>query len=45
MVFYLLGRDGLGGDVMYIFWWIWVVYIYMSNSARVLGMVDLLRIH
>lgn len=39
-------KDGLGGVVMCIFLWVWVVYmyIYMSNSARVLGMVGLLRI-
>lgn len=43
MVFFFLERMGLGGRICR-FLWIWVVYIYMSNSARVLGMVGLLRI-
>lgn len=43
MVFYLLGRDRLGGDV-YVYAGRYGLYIYISDSARVLGMVGLLRI-
>lgn len=44
MIIFLLSKGWVLGGRICIFWWIWVVYIYMSNSARVLGMVDLLRI-
>lgn len=27
-------KDGLGGVVMCIFWWIWVVYIYICLTLR-----------